>query len=159
MIEAAAGERLSRQARAGARLFVATWAEALPLLGFGPRVTGMGRRELDLSGCTAVVSAGFAGACRRGLRAGDAAPADHLRTLDHIASVREKASLAREGVAAVDMETAWLAEAASTAGIPFLSVRVIIDGPDDPPLGIRTAAHYPLAARRLRAAVAEALSR
>ena len=150
------------------RLLVATWAEALPLLGFGPRVTGMGRRDWDLSGCDAVISAGFAGACQPGLRPGDillaggvpaglgerlGAVSGELRTLGHIAGPAEKAALGREGVAAVDMETAWLQAACE---VPFLAVRVIIDRVQDRPLGLATARHYLLACTRLRRAVAAA---
>jgi hypothetical protein len=149
-------------------LFVATWAEALPLLGFAPRVTGMGRCDYDFSGCDAVLSAGFAGACRPELRAGDVllagyAPPDlrerlsarpgEIRTIDHIASPAEKAAFGRDGAAAVDMETAWLAAA---AGVPFLSVRVIVDRLEDRPLSLATAWNYPLASRALRTAVAQA---
>src|SRR5689334_16120816 len=100
-----------RHAAGSARLFVAIWAEALPLLGFRPRVSGMGRRAWDLSGCSAVISAGFAGACQPWLRPGDVVSGE-LRTLDHVASISEKAALGRAGVAAVDMESEWLAAAA-----------------------------------------------
>jgi nucleoside phosphorylase len=128
----------------------------------------MGRRAYDLTGCEAVLSAGFAGACQPDLRPGDvllagAAPAalrhrlgaltGEIRTLDHIASPSEKSALGRQGVAAVDMETAWLAAAAS---VPFLSVRVIIDGLEDPAVSLATAGHYLVASCALRAAVAEA---
>src|SRR5438034_6275915 len=118
----------------------------------------MGRREYDLAGCSAVVSAGFAGACRPDLRPGDVllagdASADlrlrvgamkgEIRTVPTIASPSEKAALGREGIAAVDMETSWLAAAAAEARLPFLGVRVIIDRVDDHPFSLATALHYP----------------
>jgi len=170
MIHAAAGERQADVKRqAIVRLLVATWAEALPLLGFAPQVTGMGRRTYDLSGCDAVLSAGFAGACQPRVRPGDVplagnAPPElrerlgalsgEIRTLDHIATPAEKAALGGQGVAAVDMETAWLATAASA---PFIGVRVIIDCLADRALSAATARHYLAACRGLRAAVAETL--
>jgi nucleoside phosphorylase len=159
MIDAATGERQAniRAAAANVRLFVATWAEALPLLGMSPRVTGMGRRVCELDGCDGVLSAGFAGACRRDLRPGDVVPSAEIRTLDHIASPAEKAALGREGVAAADMETAWLAAAAAEAGLPFLGIRVVIDRVGDRALSAATAAHYLTAARALRRAVGDAL--
>src|SRR5689334_8597239 len=112
----------------GARTLVAvaTWAEALPLLGLHPVVIGMGRHIPSLAGYPAVMSAGFAGACQPHLRPGDVVTG-RLETLDHIASPAEKAGLGRGGVAAVDMETRWLAEAAAAAGLAFTSVRVVID--------------------------------
>lgn len=137
------------------RLFVATWAEALPLLRFAPRVTGIGRRSYDLAGCDAVLSAGFAGACRAELRPGDVVPGDALRTLDHVASPAEKAELGWQGVAAVDMETSWLAAAATEAGLPFLSVRVIIDRLQDHAIGPATGVYYLTACASLRRAVSE----
>lgn len=147
---------------------MATWPEALPLLGCSPVVTGMGRAAYDLRGCDAVMSAGFAGACLGHLRPGDvilggsASPEfrarvgamdGEIRTLDHIASPAQKAALGREGVAAVDMETGWLAAAAAEAGLPLLAVRVIIDRVQDHALGLATARHYPPAAIALRRAV------
>jgi hypothetical protein len=169
MIDAAWGKRqVDVSGRAGVRLLVATWAEALPLIGFAPQVTGMGRRSVDLGECQAVLSAGFAGACRAGLQPGDVLLAGdagkdlrerlgaidgELRTVDHVASPAEKAALGRQGVAALDMETAWLAAAAS---MPFVSVRVIIDRLQDRAVSFGTARHYVTASRSLRAAVAEA---
>lgn len=81
-----------------------------------------------------------------------------LRTLPHLAPVREKIELGRQGVAAVDMETVHLAKAAAERGIPFLGVRVIIDRLNEPAVGLPTALHYPMAARRLRWAVLEAMN-
>ncbi len=137
-------------------MFVATWAEALPLLGFHPRVTGMGRRAYDLSDCEAVVSAGFAGACQPHLRPGSLVTG-RLHTLDHVATPSEKAALGAEGVTAVDMETAWLKAAAADASRPFRSVRVIIDGVHDRAFSPATALHYPIAALSLWRAVRQAL--
>ena len=151
------GEGAHRPAtNATARLLVATWAEALPLLGLHPRVTGMGRRPLDLAGASQVIFAGFAGACQAHLRPGDVVNGE-LRTLDHIAGPTEKADLGRQGVEAVDMEAAWAAEAAAAAGVPFVNVRVIIDGMNDRALSPATAGHYPVAALALRRAVKAAL--
>src|SRR5581483_7962415 len=132
-------------------LAVATSAEALPLLGLHPIVTGMGARRYELQGRRAVVSAGFAGACQPDLRPGDVVTGT-LRTLDHIATPAEKRRLQSEGVEAVDMESHYLAEAASAAGLPFRSVRVIIDTLPDRALSLATAANYPRAAASLRAA-------
>ncbi|HVA24145.1 MAG TPA: hypothetical protein VMW62_07090 [Chloroflexota bacterium] len=169
MIDAAMGKRQADVGeRAVLRLLVATWAEALPLLGFAPRVTGMGCRSLDIGDGEALLLAGFAGACQPWLRPGDVllagdAPAElrsrlgavsgEVRTLDHIANPAEKSALGGEGVAAVDMETAWLAAASN---VPFVSVRVIIDRLEDPAVSVATAWHYMAACRSLRKAVGEA---
>ncbi|MBV9120213.1 MAG: hypothetical protein JOZ39_05855 [Chloroflexi bacterium] len=129
-----------------------TWFEALPLLGLHPKITGIGRRQYRLAGFDQVISAGFAGACRPDIHPGQLVQG-RTRTLDHLASAREKAQLADQGVDAVEMEDAWLREAAELAGLPFRAVRVIIDGVADHPFGLNTARHYPLAARELRRAV------
>jgi hypothetical protein len=179
MIDAAGDRRRADvPSRTPARLLVATWAEALPLLGLSGvrlaggspdrwslRVVGMGRRAATTAGEGPVLVAGFAGACRAELRVGDVilaggaspelrrqvgAVEGELRTLDHVASPVEKAALGAAGVAAVDMETAWLAEAA--AG-PFLSVRVVIDRLDDRAFSAAAAWHYPAACSSLRRAV------
>ena len=151
---------------------MATWAEALPLTGLGPRVSGVGQRSYRLESCSAVVSAGFAGACRKDLRVGDlllsgTAPPElqdalqpvdgTLRTVDHVAGPAEKAQLGETGAAAVDMETAWIEAAARQLGILFLGVRVIIDLVHDRPLSAATAMHYPAAACRLRQVVRSVL--
>ncbi len=157
---------------AGVRLLVATWPEALPLLGFSPLVTGVGRRSYDVGGCTAVLSAGFAGGCRPELCPGDvvltgeaspelrsrlAAVDGEVRTLERIATPADKAALGREGAAAVDMETKYLMQAAHEAGLPFLSLRLIIDRLDERAISLATARHYPRACFALRKAVTVAL--
>jgi 4-hydroxy-3-methylbut-2-enyl diphosphate reductase len=48
---------------------------------------------------------------------------------DHIVRNGERSELAREGAIAVDMESAWLAQAAHGAGRPLAVVRVVVDGP------------------------------
>ena len=170
MIDAAPGQRRSDVHEPGAvALLTATWAEALPLLGLHPRVSGMGRRAWVLDGCVAVISAGFAGACRAELGPGDVllagdvpaglrerlgAREGQIRTLEHIAGPEEKAALGLKGVAAVDLETAWLAAAAAEAAVPFLGVRVVIDRVQDQAVGVRSAAHYARACLALRRAVA-----
>ncbi|MBV8087294.1 MAG: hypothetical protein JO247_20990 [Chloroflexi bacterium] len=138
-------------------LAVATWAEALPLVGFHPVVTGMGARVPSLAGYERVVSAGFAGACDPALRAGDLVTGP-LETLDHIASPAEKAALRGTGVQAVDMEGRWLAAAAAEAALPFTSVRVVIDRVQDPAFSLATAAAFPRAALALRRAVVAVLT-
>lgn len=153
-------------------IFVATWAEALPLIEFRPRVSGIGCRSYALAGCQAVLSAGFAGACRPEIVAGDVVlsgdvPAflrsalgaidGQLRTLSHLASPREKAELTKDGVVAVDMETEHIAAAAAKQGIPFLGVRAIVDRLQDSPLGPAVILRYPVASRRLRWAVRETM--
>jgi len=155
----------------GVLLAVATWAEAWPLRRFGPRVIGVGRRPVIVNGHRAVLSAGFAGACLPELEPGDlvvtagelaaclgACPGE-IRTVTAIASPADKLRLGRQGAAAVDMETAWLRDAADAAGIPFLGVRVIIDRQQDRAASFNVARHYPRAARRLREAVTQALER
>ncbi|HLG70123.1 MAG TPA: hypothetical protein VK009_06830 [Chloroflexota bacterium] len=150
------------------RLLVPTWAEALPLLRYRPRVAGIGRRPWDLAGCDAVLLAGFAGACQPQLRPGDIVLAGEVpsslsqfrgevRTLDHIASPREKAALGADGILAVDMEGARLAEAASAAGVLFLNVRAIIDSVGDSAIALSSVWHYAAACRGLRRAVAAVL--
>ncbi|HEU0166695.1 MAG TPA: hypothetical protein VFS62_02885 [Chloroflexota bacterium] len=135
---------------------MATWAEALPLLGMHPLVTGMGARVPSLSGYDAVLSAGFAGACDPALRPGDLVTG-RLETLDHIAKPDEKAALRLGGAQAVDMESRWLAQAAAEAGILFMSVRIVIDRAEDRAFSSATAAGYPRAAVALRRAVSAAL--
>ncbi|MBI3333372.1 MAG: hypothetical protein HYZ93_04700 [Candidatus Omnitrophica bacterium] len=133
-------------------------------------LTGIGRRRafeavtrrLGKERCAAVVSAGFAGGTRPGLRVGDLVvpeevidassgrrwkpaagpPRDgfapsglamtcggFLVTADRVFSTpRGKGELgARYGAVAVDMETAAVAEAATAAGLPWASIRVILD--------------------------------
>jgi len=49
-----------------------------------------------------------------------------------VTSVTDKRAIARRtGAVAVDMESAGIARVASRAGLPFLALRVVADGPDD----------------------------
>ncbi|MGH2519145.1 MAG: hypothetical protein ACRDF8_05025, partial [Chloroflexota bacterium] len=89
--------------------------------------------------------------------AGAAVHSGDIATQAAIASPARKRELGRAGAQAVDMETAWLQRAAAAQGLPFLSLRVIIDGVGDRALGWHTAWRYPAAARRLRWAVLSAL--
>jgi nucleoside phosphorylase len=116
----------------------------------------MGRRTYDLSGYSAILGAGFAGACQPHLRPGDLVTGE-LRTVDHVATPAEKSALGAEGVAAVDMESRWLEAAAAGAGLPYRSVRVVIDCLDDRAMTPATASHYLTAAGSLRRAVARTL--
>jgi len=129
-------------------------------------------RVPGLDAYDAVISAGFAGACWAELTpgalvlAGEASPelctklgaADgQLATLSHIATPAEKSELGADGIAAVNMEAALVAKAAGARGIPFLSVRIIIDRLEEPALSLATALSYPRACRSLRQAVSQAL--
>jgi adenosylhomocysteine nucleosidase len=96
----------------------------------------------------AVVSTGFCGGLDPGLKRGGIfvatsvcgrecrAPATarpffsgSLATVDRVVgTAEEKARLRATGAAAVDMESAALAERAAAAGVPFYIVRVVLDG-------------------------------
>ncbi|HWE89608.1 MAG TPA: hypothetical protein VG317_09120 [Pseudonocardiaceae bacterium] len=54
----------------------------------------------------------------------------HIVSADHVVRGRERAELAATGALVVDMESAWLAEAASA--VPFAVVRVVVDTPERP---------------------------
>jgi 4-hydroxy-3-methylbut-2-enyl diphosphate reductase len=83
---------------------------------------------------------------RRGLRV----HVGPLRSIDHIAGPAERRALRNEGVLAVDMESAWLAEAAN--GRPFAVVRVVIDVAGRGLIDPRTLAASVHALRSLRGA-------
>ncbi len=61
-------------------------------------------------------------------RAGIPARLGPIVSMDHLVRSGERAALAATGALAVDMESAWLAEAA--AGRPFAVLRVVADTPD-----------------------------
>lgn len=51
-----------------------------------------------------------------------------------VSSPGDKARLSKEtGAIGIDMETAWVAEAAERAGVPWLAVRAVLDEADRPP--------------------------
>ena len=154
---------------------VATLAEAFPLVGLRGHLmrTGMGFRKYRFQGATALLSAGFAGSCQAWLKPGAVvlqghddwrlaeglgAAAGPISTSGQIADPSRKRQLGAAGAFAVDMETAHLAEAARSLGIPFLSVRVIIDGLMDRAVSPVVALRYPVAAAKLSIAVRRALA-
>ncbi len=103
-----------------------------------------------------LISAGFAGSLNNELQVNDLLIAKNFSTVDLkdvqsslsnvsitavnmltvpgvIDSSEEREKIAREsGAAAVDMETAFIACACATYGIPLLSLRVITDTPQEP---------------------------
>lgn len=126
-------------------------------------LTGVGARRayaqvgrwLSDHPCGGLISAGFAGATRPGLKTGDliwaeevvdavsgerARPSFSKPSLGGVASGRlvtvpraawspsAKAALgARFEAVAVDMETAWVARAAGEKGIPWVAIRAVLD--------------------------------
>lgn len=61
-------------------------------------------------------------------------PATILSAPRVVCSPGDKARLAKEtGAAGIDMETAWVAEAAERAGVPWLAVRAVLDEAEHPP--------------------------
>ncbi len=124
------------------------------------------KKQLQGESFRLVISAGFAGATQPDLRVGDLVLASEvldiasgrrwvparfemkensdftrgrLATLDRpLAAPKEKSKFgARYGTAAVDMETAAVAAAASDAGVPWVSLRAILD-PMEVTLAIRS---------------------
>ncbi|WP_181871264.1 hypothetical protein [Sphaerisporangium album] len=152
--------------------------------GAGPRRAARAARMLPPYDVIAVV--GFGGAVDPSLRPGDVVVADEVRygghvypcptapqlarelardglrthigpllTCDHVVRQAERPRLADLGVLAVDMETGPLAEAAR--GRPPAAVRVIVDAPGTPLLGLAVV-RAGLAARRVLGLVAPALA-
>jgi 4-hydroxy-3-methylbut-2-enyl diphosphate reductase len=78
------------------------------------------------------------------------AHAGPILSLDRIASRAQRRALRDDGVLAVDMESAWLAEAA--AGRPLAVVRVVVETADRNLLDARTPAAGIRALRNLRRA-------
>jgi adenosylhomocysteine nucleosidase len=85
-----------------------------------------------------VISAGFAGGLDPALRVGDTLASDSPGSLilsrsTPIESPEEKVAAFREtGARMVDMETAVIAAACATAGIPLVAVRAVSDSADEP---------------------------
>lgn len=61
-----------------------------------------------------------------------------LKTAWNLVGKRQKEEWGREGVVAVDMETAAIAAVVEKRGIPFVSLRVIFDTADEEILGMTT---------------------
>ncbi|MBI3323460.1 MAG: hypothetical protein HYZ95_03240 [Candidatus Omnitrophica bacterium] len=129
--------------------------------GVGPKAGRAVRRHLDRERFSLVVSTGFSGGARPGLKPGDLvwaseviragsgwrrAPTGDNRGLNGLCSVgpfvtvnrplqrpQEKREMGlRYGAVAVDMESADVAEAAEQAGVPWVALRVILDPVDAP---------------------------
>ncbi len=128
------------------------------------RVLGAVRRRLQEAPCRLVISAGFAGATQPGFRLGDLLIASEvldirssrrwiparlkndgrfsrgrLATVDRPLSAPEEKRRfgALHGAAAVDMETAAVAAAASEAGVPWTALRAVLD-PAEVTLAVRS---------------------
>lgn len=125
--------------------------------GMGPVRSRKSARALAREPARAVVVAGFGGALDPSLEPGDVVVADAVRgpdgnapcdsaslaaalreeglrvvigtiaSADHIVTGDERREMFTEGACAVDMESAWLATAAS--GRPFSVVRAVVDTP------------------------------
>lgn len=85
-----------------------------------------------------VIGAGFGGGLDPSLRIGDTLvvhwPSTAILSLEHpLETVAEKAAaFAKCGARVVDMETATLATACDSAGIPFTGIRAVSDSATDP---------------------------
>jgi len=127
------------------------------LTGMGERAGAAVRKRLQAERFGLVVSAGFAGGGRPGFRVGDLVAASEVihasssrryrpdagflagleglasagpfLTVDRVLPTPEaKAKAAGPfGAIAVEMESAWVAEAAEAAGVPWAALRVILD--------------------------------
>jgi 4-hydroxy-3-methylbut-2-enyl diphosphate reductase len=71
-----------------------------------------------------------------------------LLSIDHVARPSERATLRATGAIAVDMESAWLLDAARAR--PFAVLRVVLDGPRDEIFSLRFPGAFIQAVRALR---------
>jgi 4-hydroxy-3-methylbut-2-enyl diphosphate reductase len=71
-----------------------------------------------------------------------------LLSIDHIVRPAERARLRETGAIAVDMESAWLLDAARAR--PFAVLRVVLDGPRDEILSVKFPGCFVRALRALR---------
>jgi 4-hydroxy-3-methylbut-2-enyl diphosphate reductase len=78
-----------------------------------------------------------------------------ILSTDHVVTREARPHLAARGWLAVDMESAWLAEAAGSPGgaRPIAVVRVVLDTPDHELRSVQTLRHVKVAQRRLAAVV------
>ncbi|HEX6762324.1 MAG TPA: 4-hydroxy-3-methylbut-2-enyl diphosphate reductase [Gaiellaceae bacterium] len=97
----------------------------------GSELRGPGREPVFFEGSALLVGA----LRRRGVRT----RAGVLASVDELAGPAERRFLAEQGVDAVDMESAWLADAAD--GRPFVALRVVVEAAGDELLELRTALH------------------
>ncbi len=47
--------------------------------------------------------------------------------IDYVANARDKSRFKGEGIAAIDMESHWVAQLAGEAGLPFAVLRAVVD--------------------------------
>jgi 4-hydroxy-3-methylbut-2-enyl diphosphate reductase len=105
--------------------------------GMGPASARRAAERLRIDSARRVAIAGLCGAVDPELKPGDVLVASELRrvgatpmaleTADGFVRGARRGELFREGVAAVDMESAWLAEGA--VGRPLAVLRVVVDTP------------------------------